>query len=256
MHLWPNAYKNDRTAFSEQLLKNDRTDFYFADEAKRGYINRLEFKTGNTIIAAEETNNIDIIKLMLPQLLAPKQSIVISTPFNVQLPYLFSRGGYINQFYAITQWYPKAAVYDKDGWHQMPYLDQGEFYNDFGNYTVSITLPENYKVGATGVLLQTEAAPSIKKQQQEIKVAKKNVKPFFPKKVKEENISKSSSLKQKTLTYTADQVADFAWFADKSFIVKTDTIQLATHTVTANCYILPENAELYTNSMHYIKNAD
>jgi hypothetical protein len=40
VHLWPNAYKNDRTAFSEQLLKNDRTDFYFSGEEKRGYINQ------------------------------------------------------------------------------------------------------------------------------------------------------------------------------------------------------------------------
>ena len=33
-HLWPNAYKNDKTAFSEQLLKLGRTDFYFSDEKK------------------------------------------------------------------------------------------------------------------------------------------------------------------------------------------------------------------------------
>ena len=43
-HLWPNAYKNDRTAFSEQLLQNGRTDFYFSNNEKRGYINRLDFK--------------------------------------------------------------------------------------------------------------------------------------------------------------------------------------------------------------------
>ena len=39
-HLWPNAYKNDRTDFSEQLLNNGRTDFYFSKAADRGYINR------------------------------------------------------------------------------------------------------------------------------------------------------------------------------------------------------------------------
>ena len=37
-HLWPNAYKNDQTAFSEQLLQNGRTDFYFSNNEKRGYI--------------------------------------------------------------------------------------------------------------------------------------------------------------------------------------------------------------------------
>lgn len=252
IHLWPNAYKNDRTAFSEQLLMNDRTDFYFSAEEKRGYINRLEFKAGDAIPVIEETKDLDIIKILLPNPLAPKQSVIISTPFHIKLPYLFSRGGYHDQFYAITQWYPKAALYDNEGWHAMPYLDQGEFYNDFGNYKVTITLPENYKVAATGVLEQTEAGPVIKRTaEQPVKIKK----PFFPKNEKEGEIIIPSSSKQKTYTYAAEKVTDFAWFADKRFIVKTDTIQLSTHTVKASCYILPENAELYAKSIKFTKNA-
>src|SRR3982751_3513332 len=42
-HLWPNAYKNDRTAFSDQLLENGNTSFYFSSVNERGYINRLDF---------------------------------------------------------------------------------------------------------------------------------------------------------------------------------------------------------------------
>ena len=44
LHLWPNAYQNDRTAFSEQLLENGNTDFYFSADSSRGFINKLEFK--------------------------------------------------------------------------------------------------------------------------------------------------------------------------------------------------------------------
>src|SRR5215218_1465601 len=42
-HLWPNAYKNDKTAFSDQLLGNGNTKFYFSSKEQRGYINRLDF---------------------------------------------------------------------------------------------------------------------------------------------------------------------------------------------------------------------
>ena len=47
-YLWincsPNAFKNDRTAFSEQRLENGHTDFYFSTPQQRGYINRLDFR--------------------------------------------------------------------------------------------------------------------------------------------------------------------------------------------------------------------
>src|SRR5580765_7045466 len=126
-HLWPNAYKNDRTAFSEQLLKNNSTDFYFSNEEERGYINQINFEV-NDLTATLQTDsvNIDIAKLILPQPLLPHQSIIITTPFHEKLPYNFSRGGHVGQTYQVTQWFPKPAVYDKRGWHAMPYLDQGE----------------------------------------------------------------------------------------------------------------------------------
>ena len=134
-HLWPNAYKNDRTAFSEQLLQLGRTDFYFSDENKRGYINRLDFKVDDVTAGLEDhPQYIDIAKLVLPSPLPPGQTIKITTPFHEKIPFNFSRGGYVDKTYQITQWYPKPAVYDNKGWHPIPYLDQGEFYSEFGNF--------------------------------------------------------------------------------------------------------------------------
>ncbi|MBK5273089.1 MAG: M1 family peptidase, partial [Bacteroidia bacterium] len=46
-HVWPNAYKNDKTAFSDQLLENGITKFYFSDKEQKGYINRLDFKVND-----------------------------------------------------------------------------------------------------------------------------------------------------------------------------------------------------------------
>lgn len=256
LHLWQNAYKNDRTTFSEQLLHSDRTDFYFSDDDKRGFINQLDIKVNNTPAVYEtDSTHIDIIKLLLPRPLAPHSTAIISTPFFVKLPYNFSRGGHAGQSYQITQWYPKAALYDSHGWHPIPYTDQGEFYNDFGDYTVHIALPANYKVGATGLLASREETTANVLPAATDNYSSKIKKPFFPKKQVEEATMVASSRKLQTLTYTAANVTDFAWFADKRFIVKADTIQLASHTVKAFCYILPENAELYAHSMQFLKKA-
>ena len=83
----------------------------------------------------------------------PGDTIIITTPFHVKIPKgVTSRLGHIGESYQVSQWYPKPAVYDKSGWHQMSYLDQGEFYSEFGSFDVYITLPDNYTVGATGDL--------------------------------------------------------------------------------------------------------
>ena len=71
-HLWPNAYKNDKTAFSDQLLENGNSKFYFSDKEQRGYINRLDFKVNNvTAELQDHPEHIDIVKLVLPAPLPP-----------------------------------------------------------------------------------------------------------------------------------------------------------------------------------------
>src|SRR5205823_7201403 len=62
-----------------------------------------------------------------------------------------------NQLYLVAQWYPQVAVYDDvHGWHMGQYLSTGEFYLEYGNFTVSLTLPEGYLVAATGDLQNPE----------------------------------------------------------------------------------------------------
>jgi hypothetical protein len=153
IHCWPNAYKNDRTAFSEQLLGNGRTDFYFSDRQQRGYINHLDFRAdGQEAKMDDHPQYIDIIKVILPSPLAPCSQVTLTTPFHVKLPFNFSRGGYEGHSYQLTQWYPKPAVYDSRGWHPIPYLDQGEFYSEFGDFDVRITVPQSFTIAATGEL--------------------------------------------------------------------------------------------------------
>jgi hypothetical protein len=261
-HVWPNAYKNDRTAFSDQMLENGNTKFYFSDKEQKGYINRLEFKVNNTTAQVlDHPQHIDIVKLVLPVPLPPGQQTIITTPFHVKLPYNFSRGGHEGQGYQISQWYPKPAVYDQTGWHPMPYLSQGEFYSEFGNFDVSITLPENYIVAATGELQNEEEKKSLK---QRAEIYEKDLK-IFPlvKKTtptkpgnKPDTTTPASSSRQKTLRYTQDNIHDFAWFADKRFVVNYDTCRLASgKTVDVYTFYTKPEAAYWNNSVKDAKDA-
>jgi hypothetical protein len=59
--------------------------------------------------------------------------------------------------YEIAQWFPRAAVYDDhNGWQNVQFYGQGEFYLEFGNYDVSITVPHDHIVQATGVLVNPQ----------------------------------------------------------------------------------------------------
>lgn len=152
-HIWPNAYSHDGTAYSHHEVKNGNTKFYFSEEKDKGYINRLQFRTNDVLMQTEDHHqHNDIIKLLLNKALAPGETIIINTPFHLKFPAVFSRSGYLNGTYLAAQWYPKPAVYDRKGWHTMPYLDQGEFYSEFGDYKVSISVPDSFRVYASGKL--------------------------------------------------------------------------------------------------------
>ena len=256
-HIWPNAYKNDKTAFSDQLLENGNTKFYFSEKEQKGYINRLDFKV-NEITAETEDHpqHIDIVKLVLPTPLPPGQKATITTPFHVQLPYNFSRGGHDGESYQVTQWYPKPAVYDKNGWHPMPYLDQGEFYSEFGNFDVSITVPENYVIAATGELQNKEEIEWLEKRSSfEWKPIRHRIKKASSVKTIVQEFP-ASSAEIKTLRYKQDRIHDFAWFADKRFIVAHDTCRLISgKIIDVYSYYTPTQKKYWENSVSFAKDA-
>ena len=156
-HLWPNAYKNDSTAFAKQILNDKDGEKRLKSIKDRGFIDSLAFSIGGKKLKTEtHPQYVDVVKVWLPQALETGKKITITTPFYTKLPSYNSRSGYEGKSYMVCQWYPKPAVYDRKGWHPMPYLDQGEFYSEFGNFTVNITTPSAYILGASGIL-QNEA---------------------------------------------------------------------------------------------------
>lgn len=246
LHLWPNAYRDKGSALCRQLADMGDLDLHFATEAERGWIDSLDFRTDDRPLTwGYHPQHGDIGWVKLPAPLPTGGSITISTPFRVKIPSSkFSRLGHTGQSYHITQWFPKPAVFDQSGWHAMPYLTQGEFYSEFGSYDVTITLPANYVVGATG-LLQNE---------QERVLMDRMASPEwqYPEPIKDPRTGKTrynqfpvSSPQMKTLRYVQDNVHDFAWFADKRFIVRKGKVVLpqSGRTVTTWALFTPKNAD-------------
>ncbi len=247
-HLWPNAYKNNNTAFAKQQIINGNTDFYYAPDSLRGYISNLCFSVDNKKIKWElDSQYIDIAKLILNKPLLPKQSITIHTPFLVKIPGTFSRLGHSGQSYQITQWYPKPAVYDNKGWHAFPYLDQGEFYSEFGNFKVSITIPKNYVVGATGNLKTKSEINWLNKKVEETKKIKKyNY---------NDNSFPKSNTEFKTLVYTEKNIHDFAWFADKRYHVLKGKVTLSNGKKVTTWVMFTNNeADIWKDAIKYVNN--
>ncbi len=137
-----------------------------------------------------------ILSVTLAEAIAPGASSTFYMEFNSQVPVQIRRSGRNNKegiAYTMTQWYPKMAEYDKDGWHPNPYVGR-EFYGVWGNFSVSITLNSNYIVGGTGIGVdKMGAAP-------------------FPVEGEEMLVSDT-----KTWHFEANNVHDFAWAADPDY---------------------------------------
>jgi hypothetical protein len=248
-HIWPNAYKHDSTALMQQLHADGELSKKLKNTSV-GSIDGLAFKINDQPAQTAPHPNsqyIDIIKLLLHNPLLPGDSITISTPFKVILPAYFSRSGYSDDEFMACQWYPKPAVFDQYGWHEFPYLDRGEFYSEYADYSVSLTVPSAYVVGATGTLLTEEELTLYKR------LGAKN---SGNRKKKPVTYTPYSSTPTKTLRYSANQVPDFAWFADKNFIIQYDTVSLPSgKVIDAFSYYHNNRNTPWVNSIDFTKDA-
>ncbi|HTN68653.1 MAG TPA: M1 family metallopeptidase [Dysgonamonadaceae bacterium] len=250
-HLWPNAYSNNNTPLAKQLIQLYGKQQLFNDPELRGFIDSLDFKVNDKRVFWELLpGQPDICRINLEIPLNPADTIQITTPFRVKIPKgVTSRLGHIGESYQISQWYPKPAVYDQTGWHQMSYLDQGEFYSEFGRFDVHITLPANYIVGATGNL----------QNDSEIELLDKLSADTF--RIKNDDAVTNdlpvSSKQLKTLRYTGDEIHDFAWFADKRFHVQKGRVKLphSDREVTTMVLFTNEQLELWKDALQYVNNA-
>lgn len=130
-----------------------------------------------------------VVRMDLPQAVAPGASTTLDIGFATQLPRVIARTGYFGSFHLVAQWFPKIAVLELPGergataprWNAHEFHQNSEFYADFGSFDVSLTVPKDYTVGATGEL---QGAP----------------------------VEKNGMV---TRRYVQADVHDFAWMADR-----------------------------------------
>lgn len=101
-----------------------------------------------------------VVRLDLPEAVAPGASTTLEIDFFNQLPRVIARTGYFGSFHLVGQWFPKIAVLELPGergasaprWNAHAFHLHSEFYADFALFDVRISVPEGYRVGATGEL--------------------------------------------------------------------------------------------------------
>lgn len=252
-----NAYSSQRSAFAKQVLAKGDAKFYFAEPRDMGNFSNLNIQVDGKRVEVEiDRNNPDVAKVKLSRPILTGEVVKITTPFQYKIPFPFSRGGHAGQQYLMTQWYPRIAVYDRDGWHPQPYLNQGEFYAEFGKFDVSLTLPENYVVGATGTLETASERDFLAQKAADTEgVLSSSRKAKYNDSSNPDSFPKSSE-RLKTIRYTAEKVVDFAWFADKRFMVQMgDTTLKSGKKVETFTYFTPKFAATWSKSNFYTRRA-
>jgi hypothetical protein len=169
-------------------------------------LERLALTDGTDLLASSTLTD-TLLRVPLPQLLLPGQSLELDVSWTSKLPRVFARTGYggrADSFFMVGQWYPKMAVYDRGRWDTEPWHANAEFFNDFGSYDVRVTVPPGYVVAGAGVPSGEMA-----------------------------NVDGT-----RTLRFIADDVTDFAFAASPDFLtrlVKSNDVEIV-------LYYLPEHA--------------
>jgi len=161
-----------------------------------------------------------VAEVKLAQPLLPGKSTTFEMKFNSQVPIQIRRSGRNNEEgvdYTMTQWYPKLAEYDRDGWHSEPYVSR-EFHGVFGTFEVEITIDSKYTLTGTGVVQN-------------------------PQEVGHGYAETTPTSEKTTWKFKAENVHDFAWAADPEYNHLTTTLTSGTelHFFHRNDSMINEN---------------
>ena len=166
-----------------------------------------------------------MLRVDLPRPLAPRARAVLELDWSFAFPSDPARMGMEvvdgGTVYEVAQWYPRMAVYDDvSGWNTEQYYGQGEFHLEFGTFDVSLTLPANMLVAATGTLRNPEAVLTAAQRARLAAARGSDTTIVIRSKAEIGDPASRPRPAAGTLTwrFAADSVRDFAWAAARHFI--------------------------------------
>ena len=145
-----------------------------------------------------------IMKVELATPIKPNSSTTFTMDWDAIIPMQIRRSGRNNREgidMTVTQWYPKIAEYDYDGWATFDYVGR-EFHAPFSDFEVNIKIDKNYVIGAGGILEN----------------------PLEVKGYDEKATIKTDDKNKATWKWSAKNMLDFAWAADKDYTVENFTV--------------------------------
>jgi hypothetical protein len=211
-HLYLNAFANNRSTFMREL-GGEWIDWAEEYEDPWGYTEVKSVRVGaNELIQSvrfvqPDDGNIDdrtVMTVELPKAVAAGASVDVEIEFVSKLPRALARAGYAGPYAFVAQWFPKVGVFEEAGrWNCHQYHHTTEFYADFGTYDVTINVPADSIVGATGSLIDD---------------------------VREKD-------GRRRLHFRAEGVHDFAWALDPRF----EVVERNINGITARLLVQPEH---------------
>ena len=163
-HLYLNAFKNNRSTFIQEAGlelpwkgEEERQELWGYTEIRSIQVlpdgaSPAPEITGSGYVQPDDGNELDqtVWRVRLNHPLAPGRTIRFRIDFISKLPKGTRRTGWVGDYFFMAQWFPKIGVWQDGAWNSHQYHNATEYFADYGVYDVSLTVPSNFIVGATG----------------------------------------------------------------------------------------------------------
>ncbi len=165
-HLYLNAFASSESTFMRELAADPMGRSWVVNE-DWGWtqITRLVLSDGTDLLTGlrferpddGNENDFTVARIELPREVLPGEAVELELDFVARLPKVVARTGFAGEFHMVGQWFPKIGVFEGDaGWNCHQFHLTSEFFADFGNYRVRMTIPRGWVIGATGEQISRE----------------------------------------------------------------------------------------------------